>query len=68
MKFFCYCVKCEGETEMIVVRTLLNNRNKEKKIKGFCKTCREPMYLITYFSDDPDDSKIKKIQANLNQD
>ncbi len=42
----CYCINCKAEEEMIVAAVRINNRQTEKKFKGYCKVCREHMCLI----------------------
>ena len=45
-KMKCYCINCRQEQEMIVVDESINNRTREKKIKGYCKVCCDEMCLI----------------------
>jgi ribosomal protein L44E len=41
-----YCIYCNRETILEVVRIVLYNRRQEKKIKGYCKSCGESMCRI----------------------
>ncbi len=44
----CYCTNCKRETEIIIVRSITNNKTKEKKLRGYCKVCCESMCLIFF--------------------
>ena len=42
----CYCINCKEEKEMVVTNEVIDNRTKEKKIKGCCKVCCNEMCLV----------------------
>lgn len=51
-----YCIYCKKETQTEIVRTSIDNRKKEKKVKGYCISCGEPVCQVIYY--EPEEDKV----------
>lgn len=51
-----YCIYCKKETQTEIVRTSIDNKKKEKKVKGYCVSCGEAICQIIYY--DPEENKV----------